>query len=118
MRLTSLVALAFALSVGVTEAAKPKTSSKPVGAGKPTVTKTQAPKGGAAQGTSVKTKGASAKTKGPSVKAKGTEAKAPKTTTTSVKAAKTDKKFTTTTAAVPPTTTTTTPGSIDYAGTS
>jgi hypothetical protein len=117
-RLTILVALAFALSVGVTEAAKPKTISKPSGAGKPTVTKTQAPKGGAAQGSSVKTKGASAKTtKSPSVKAKGVEAKATKTTTTSVKAAKTDTKATTTTATVPSTTTTTT-DSIDFAATS
>ena len=117
-RLTVLVALAFALSVGVTEAAKPKPSSKPSGAGKPTITKAQAPKGGAAKAPSVKTKGASVTTtKSPSVKTKGAETKAPKTTTTSVKAAKTDTKSTTTTAAVSSTTTTTS-GSIDFATTS
>ncbi len=88
-RLTVLVALAFALSVGVTEAAKPKTSPKPSGAGKPTITKTQTSKGSAAKGSSVKTKGSSVKTT-------GAQAKAPKTT-----------KATTTTA----------PGSIDFAGT-
>lgn len=129
-RLTVLVALAFALSVGVTEAAKPKTSPN---AGKPTITKTQPSKGSPAKGSSVKTKGASAKTTGAQAKAPKTT----KTTTTSAKPAKTDAKIAkadakatksqtkgakaersslTTTGVTP--TTTTTPGAIDFAGTS
>ena len=129
-RLTVLVALAFALSVGVTEAAKPKTSSKSSNAGKPTITKTQTSKGSSAKGSSVKTKGSSAKTTGAQAKAPKTT----KTTTTSVKPAKTDAKIAkadakatksqtkgaksslTTTGVTP--TTTTTPSSIDFAGTS
>ena len=65
-----LVALGLALSGGITEAANPKPTSKPSGAGKTTITKAQAPKGGAAKGPSVKTKGAAVTTtKSPSVKA-------------------------------------------------
>jgi hypothetical protein len=122
-RLTVLVALAFALSVGATEAANPKTSSKPTGAGKPTITKTQTSKGSAA-------KGQSAKAKGSTVKTTGAQAKAPKTTTTSAKPAKSDAKVakadaktkkpqtkSTTTAATSTTSTTTTPGSIDFTST-
>ncbi len=82
-RLTILVALAFALSVGATEAAKP--ASKPTGTGKPTV-KTQAPKA-----TSPTTKGAS---KTSPVKSKGGAANASATKPVKVKAAKADTKST------------------------
>ena len=131
-RLTVLVALAFALSAGTTEAAKPKPSSKSSGAGKPTITKTQTSKGSVAKGSSMKTKGSSVKTTG--AQAKGP--KTTKTTTTSVKGAKTDQKLakadakstkpqtkgakaersSLTTPGITPTTTTA-PGSIDFAGT-
>lgn len=63
-RLTILVALAVALAVSATEAAKP-TSKRP-GGSKPTITKTQAPKGGATKSATTKasvSKGANLKGK-------------------------------------------------------
>jgi hypothetical protein len=85
-RLTILGALAVALAVAATAAAKPPT--KPAKASKPTITKAHAPKGSAAKGATIKgsaSKGSTVKTK-----AKGTPAKASRGK--SVKLAKTDAK--------------------------
>ena len=95
-RLTILVALALADTVAATEAAKP--TSKPT-AGKPTIAKTQPPKGGAAKPTTVhssvaKASIAKASVKGPTVKgasakgatAKGSSAKPPTVKTTGAQA--------------------------------
>ena len=96
-RLTILVALALAGTVAATEAAKP--TSKPTAAGKPTIAKTQPPKGGAVkattvQGSAAKASIAKASVKGPTVKgatakgatAKGSSAKPPTVKTTGAQA--------------------------------
>ena len=91
-RLTILVALALVSAVAATEAAKP--TSKPTAAGKPTIAKTQPPKGGAAKPTTVhgsaaKASVAKASVKGPTVKgatAKGSSAKPPTVKTTGAQA--------------------------------
>jgi hypothetical protein len=83
-RLTILVALAFALSVGASEAAKP--ASKPTGAGKPTTVKTKTSK---PTGAPVKSG-----SKGSSVKSKGGAANGSSTKSVKVKAAKADTKST------------------------
>jgi hypothetical protein len=62
-RLATLGALALALTVSASEAAKP--TSKPLNAGKPTTTKTQTPKGGVTKASTVKaspSKGSTVKT--------------------------------------------------------
>ena len=95
-RMTMLVALAFALSVGATEAKS--SSPKPTGGAKATVTKTQGPKtttGAPAKGAT--TKATTPKTKGPSTKAASSKpvkpAKADTKTAAATKAAKADAKL-------------------------
>jgi hypothetical protein len=96
-RLTILVALALAGTIASTEAAKP--SAKPM-APKPTIAKTQPPKGGAMKPITVHGSSAKASAKGPSLKAasakpttgKTTGVQAKPTSAKTVKPAKADAK--------------------------
>jgi hypothetical protein len=86
-RLTILVALALVSAVAATEAAKPPAKPpKPTAAAKPTMAKTQPPKGSAPKASTVK----GSSVKGSTVKATGAPAKA--SSAKSVKPAKADAK--------------------------